>query len=216
MTTPGASPPDGSFRFGTVADAQGMTESWIRNTLKAGAVGTSGSYTNVQNAVNSEIKSPLGQAVTDSSVAVSAAEAAANDAAAADQKADIALGLSSYWEAECVVASAEVLLGVNELLIGLCQNVPDDRVRSITDLHIALVDQPGGMQVQTKKWNAAGTSNSVVHTATLGANVTRINYNNLDIDVADKERVYWNVTSITGSVAPNVLQCLVFGVILGE
>ncbi|QDP45188.1 minor tail protein [Gordonia phage Mayweather] len=146
--------------------------------------------------------------------AVDLAEEAANAAAAAEEKADIAYGLSSYWESECVVSSAEVVLGVNELLIGLCQNVPTDRIRKITDLHIALQSQPGGMVLETKKWNAAGTSNSVVHTATLGPNVTRISYNNLDISVLDKERVFWNVSSITGTVAPNVLQCLVFGVIL--
>lgn len=146
--------------------------------------------------------------------AVSDAEAAANAAAAAQETADTAYNLASYWEAECVVASAEVLLGVNELLIGLCQNVPTGQTRKITDLHIALENQPGGMSLQTKKWNAAGTSSSVIHTATLGANVTRINYNNLDLDVADKERVFWNASSITGSTPPNVLQCLLFGVIL--
>lgn len=214
MTTPGVgAAPDGSFVLGTVDGAQGMTESSIRNVLKARAVGASGSYTDVQNAVNSEIKAPLNEVVTDVSVAVSTAEAAANAAAAAQETADIAYGLSSYWEAECVVASAEVLLGVNELLIGLCQNRPDDRYRGITDWHVALLSQPAGMTVEMKLWNATGTASSVVHTATLGANVTRISYNNLGIEVDDKERVYWNVTSVTGTITPQVLQCLVFGVI---
>ena len=147
---------------------------------------------------------------------VSDVEAAANAAAAAQETADLAYGLSSYWEAECVVASAEVQLGVNELLIGLCQNRPTDRVRSVTDWHIALVDQPGGMTIEMKKFNDTGTSSSVVFTATLGANVTRVSYNNLGLDMADKERVFWNVASITGTILPTVLQCLLFGVITGD
>ncbi|MHA4848574.1 hypothetical protein L1080_003385 [Rhodococcus sp. MSC1_016] len=146
--------------------------------------------------------------------AVDTAEEAANQAAAAVETADIAYDNASYWEAECVVSSADVLLGVNELLIGLCQNVPTGKTRKITDIHIALQSQPGGMVLQTKKWNAAGTSNSVIHTATLSANQTRASYSNLNIDVTDKERVFWNVSTITGSVSPTVLQVAVFGAIL--
>lgn len=153
-------------------------------------------------------------AQTSASVAVSTAEAAANDAAAAVETADIAYENASYWEAECVVASAGVVIGINELFIGLCQNVPTGRARTITDLHLALLSQPAGIVIETKRWNAAGTSSTVIHTATLGANVTRISYNNLGISVADKERIFWNVTSITGTVEPNVLQCLIFGVIV--
>lgn len=150
----------------------------------------------------------------DAADAVDAAEAAANQAADAQETADVAYANASYWEAECVVSSADVLLGVNELLIGLCQNVPTGKTRKITDIHIALNSQPGGMVLQTKKWNAAGTSSTVVHTATLTANQTRRSYNLLDIAVADKERIFWNVSSITGSVSPSVLQVAVFGVIL--
>lgn len=159
-------------------------------------------------------------AQTAASGAVSAASAAANAAAAAQETADVAYGLSSYWEAECVVSSAEVLLGVNELLIGLCQNEPDDCNRFVTDIHLALKTNPGGAVIQTRKWNAAGTSDSLIHTATLGANVTRANYSTLNLQMADKERVFWNVTTATpgGSplAPPTVLQCLLFGVIIGE
>lgn len=147
------------------------------------------------------------------SAAVTTAEAAANDAAAAVEVADIAYENASYWEAEAVVASAGVVLGDNELRIGLCQNVPTGKSRKITDLHIALLTQPAGIVIETKKWNAAGTSSSVIHTATLGANVTRINYQNLDLSMSDKERVFWNVLSVTGTVEPNVLQIMAFGAI---
>lgn len=148
--------------------------------------------------------------------AVTQAQAAANAVEAATEKADRAYENASYWEAECVVASSGVVLGVNELNIGLCQNVPDGKIRKITDIHIALMQQLNGIQIETKKYDAAGVVNSVVHTATLGPNVTRVNYNNLDISVLDKERVFWNVVSVTGSVAPTILQCLVFGVIIDE
>lgn len=148
------------------------------------------------------------------STAVSTAQEAANAAADAQETADIAYALSSYWEAEAVIASAAVQLGVNELRIGMCQNVPAGQSRKITDLHIALLSQPAGLVLESKKWNAAGTASSVIHTATLGANVTRVSYNNLEIPVADKERVFWNVASVTGSAPPNALQCALFGVIL--
>ena len=153
-------------------------------------------------------------AQTNAGTAVTQAQAAANAVAAASEKADRAYENASYWEAECVVASSGVVLGVNELNIGLCQNVPDGKIRKITDIHIALLQQPAGIQIQTKKYDAAGTTNSVIHTATLTGNVTRVNYNNLNLNVLDKERVFWNVVSVTGSVAPTILQCLVFGVII--
>lgn len=111
---------------------------------------------------------------------------------------------------------AAVVLGLNELFIGLCQNVPTGKTRIITDLHIALQSQAGGMTIETKKYNAAGTSSSVIHTATLTAGQIRKSYNNLGLNVLDKERVFWNIPAggIVGSVEPLVLQILVFGVII--
>lgn len=143
-----------------------------------------------------------------------AVQGAVDDAAEALERADIAYANASYWEAECVVSSAEVLIGVNELLIGLCQNVPTGKVRKVTDIHFAFNSNPGGATIQTKKWNAAGTSSSVIHTATISAGTIRIGYNNLDVSVVDKERIFWDVTALGGTVPPTVLQCLVFGVIL--
>lgn len=150
--------------------------------------------------------------------AITAAEAAANLAAAAQETADFAYGLSSYWEAEALVASSGVVQGVNELVIGLCQNVPDDTDRFITDLHIALAYQPGGLTINMIKVDLNGANPTTVHTATLGANVTRINYNALSLEVFDKERVHWVIPpgGVVGSIAPIVLQCLIFGVILAE
>lgn len=217
MSTPGGSAPSSAFVVGS-AYGSDLTESSIQAISTGGA---KVSFTNVQNSVGSQVYEPIDNVHTvavaaqgSADVAVTTAQAAANDAAAAVETADIAYDNASYWESECVVASAAVLLGVNELLIGLCQNVPTGRTRKVTDLHIALLTQPNGMTIETKKFNSTGTTSSVIHTATLAANVTRINYQNLNINVADKERIFWNVTSVTGSTAPTVLQILVFGVIL--
>lgn len=198
----------------TTANSTANTANTTANTANTNATTAISTATTAINTANSAATA-ASAATSSATAAVSAASAAANAAAAAQATADIAYGLSSYWEAECVVSSAEVLSGVNELLIGLCQNVPSDRSRKVTDIHFALVTQPGGMTIQTKKYNAAGTSSSVIHTATLGANVTRVSYSGLTLAMADKERVFWNVSSITGTVAPTVLQCLLFGVIVG-
>ncbi|MCM6778019.1 hypothetical protein NDR87_31010 [Nocardia sp. CDC159] len=217
MTTPGGSPTSDAFVVGS-AYGSDLNEESVKAIATGGA---RVSFEGVQSGVNSQIRTRIDGAYAAVEIAqgsadqaVTTAQAAANSAAAAVETADIAYDNASYWESECVVASAAVLLGVNELLIGLAQNVPTGRTRKITDLHIALLSQPNGMVIETKKFNSTGTSSSVVHTASLGANVTRINYQNLNINVADKERIFWNVASITGSTAPTALQILVFGVIL--
>ncbi|MGW5520010.1 hypothetical protein [Nocardia africana] len=218
MTAPNQGDPNGALNPGDFAGFQSMTQADAQTAMTSGAkVSINDAFDSHKNNVTDRIDGnyTLIQTTQGSAdQAVTTAQAAANTAAAASEKADIAYGLSSYWEAECVVASAAVVLGVNELLIGLCQNVPDDRARKITDLHFALLTQPAGITIETKKWNAAGTTSTVIHTAVLGANVTRINYNTLDLPMEDKERIFWNITSITGTTAPTVLQVLAFGVIL--
>ncbi|MGY1946556.1 hypothetical protein [Nocardia asiatica] len=144
--------------------------------------------------------------------AVSTSEAAANVAATAESTAASASDRASYWEAEFVVASAAVVLGVNELLIGLCQNVPGGLTRTITDMHVALQSQPNGMAFELKKWDATGTTATVLDTYTLAANVVRANWADLGFVMSSRERVYLNVTSVTGATAPVVLQVLLFGV----
>jgi hypothetical protein len=120
---------------------------------------------------------------------------------------------ATYWESEFVAASAAVVLGVNELLIGLCQNVPLGLVRRVTDLHVAFLSQPDGITFELKKMNAAGTASEVLATYTLTANQTRANWSNLDFEMFTRERLFVNVTSVTGSVAPVVFQILAFGVL---
>ena len=149
---------------------------------------------------------------SESALALTAAQsvqAIADDALAT---ADIAYENAQYWEKECVISSAEVLLGVNELLIGMVMDVPTGRIRKITDLHFALVANTGTITIETKLQNVAGNASRVVHTATI-TNSVRRSYNNLAIDVFDKERVFWNVIT-PYNVPATVLQVSAVGVLL--
>jgi hypothetical protein len=145
--------------------------------------------------------------------AVTEAEAAANAAATSLATSAALYQAATYWEAEFVAASAAVVLGVNELLIGLCQNVPLGLERRVTDIHVAFLSQPNGLTFELKKMNDAGTSSSVLETFTLTANQTRANWSSRDYQVFNRERLFVNVTSVSGSVAPVVFQILVFGVL---
>lgn len=58
MTTPHGSGTDGAFVLGSQY-GQDITESSARAVMKAGSVGASGSYTNVQGAVNTQVKTPI-------------------------------------------------------------------------------------------------------------------------------------------------------------
>lgn len=127
--------------------------------------------------------------------------------------ADIAYENAQYWKDECVVASAGVLLGVNELLIGVVMDVPTGRTRKITDLHFAFYEKPGSITIQTKVVGINAVER-VVNTVTVPAGNTRHSLNNLNISVVDKERVFWNVTAQGGAVPANVLQVAVVGVLL--
>ncbi|MGW5387219.1 hypothetical protein [Nocardia sp. NPDC003963] len=185
--------------------------------------GAKGSFTGVQGAVGSQLRTPIADAAYlaanaqgSADVAVTTAQAAANAAAAAGEKADIAYENAHYWSVECVVASAAVVLGVNELLLGPVLNVPDGLEARLTDAHFAFITQPAGCTIDIKRWNAAGTVADVIHTQVLGANVTRYNAPALDIPVFDKERFFYDVTNVVGSVAPTVLQINVSGVYFPE
>lgn len=152
--------------------------------------------------------------LTDSNLVTSQqAVTAGNVAQEALLTADIAYENAQYWKDECVVASAGVLLGVNELLIGVVMDVPTGRTRKITDLHFAFYEKPGSITIQTKVVGINGVER-VVNTVTVPAGNTRHSLNNLNIDVVDKERVFWNVTAQGGAVPANVLQVAVVGVLL--
>lgn len=221
MTTPGGStaPPDGSYVIGggEFRYGQNLTEESAKTVMKGGTIA---SFENAQNTQHVEVRYRIdgaydaievvegyaGQAVTD-------AEAAVNAAAAAEATAASAFEAAAYWETECVVATAAVVLGVNELLIGLVQNVPGGLNRLITDMHVALLSQPNGLEFELCKWDDTNTTSEVLDTLTMAAGVNRASWSwPLGLPVEHRERLFWNITSITGSVAPQVFQPLLFGV----
>ena len=143
--------------------------------------------------------------------AESTAMTAASDAAVAASDAAVALDIASYWEAEAVVASAAVVLGYNELLIGLNQPVPAGKTRTIDKITFALQSKAGTMTIETRKWNAARSSYSTVHTANLSAG--QINYEaSVSVSVSNGERVNWYVTASSDTAV--ALHAQVSGTIL--
>lgn len=181
--------------------------------------GITGAVDDAQDQFDTEVGEPLDEvyviavsAQGSADEAVTVAQAAANDAANAVETADLAYANSQEWSLEFVCASAEVLLGVNELLVGPMLNVRDGLTALLTDVHVAHLDQPAGITIQTRKWNAAGTTYTVAHTGTLAANVTRRSFSALSVPVLDLERFWPYVTAIVGTVPPTVLQICVAGV----
>ncbi|MFE2994071.1 hypothetical protein ACFXG4_03515 [Nocardia sp. NPDC059246] len=211
MTAPNQPDPDGAINPGAFRAFQTATEADAKTASTSGVLGAFGG---AQSKVGTEIREPIQAVQGSADVAVTTAQAAANTAATAEATAANAYKAASYWEAEFVSASAAVVLGVNELLIGLCQNVPTGLVRKATDIHVALLTQPNGMTFELRKWNAAGTADSLVATYPLTAGQTRANWQIVGgVEAFNRERFYVNVTSVTGSVAPVVLQILLFGVL---
>lgn len=208
MTAPNKPDPEGTVNIGGFRALQTATESDAKTAMKSGVLG---SFGGAQNAHNNEVRAPLDLAQGAADAAVTEAQAAANAAANAVTKAQVAYDAASYWSVEFIVASAEVLLGVNELLLGPVLNVPAGRTALLTDIHMGLLNQPNGLTIETRKWNATGTAWTTVHTGVLAANVNRRSFPNLTISVLDKERFWPYVTSITGTVPPTVLQVCVAG-----
>ncbi|MFI5777040.1 hypothetical protein [Nocardia sp. NPDC051570] len=214
MTMPNQKPPSGAFVIGS-RFGQDITEQSARATMTNGV---KVSFGNSQNAHHTQYNEKIDSnyqiamaAKGSADQAVSQSSGAANKAAAAESTAASASARASYWETEFVVASAAVVLGVNELLIGPVQNVPGGLTRTATDMHVALLSQPNGMTFELKKWDADGLNASVLGTYVLPANTTRANWPNLGFVMNSRERVFVNVTNVTGTVAPIVLQVLLFG-----
>jgi hypothetical protein len=216
VTTPGVgAAPDGSFVLGTVDGAQGMTESSIRNVLKAGAVGTSGAYAGVQNGINSQLKAPIGAAVASATAAEVAASDAASIAALAKETADIAYANAQQWDKEFQVSSTGVNLGVNELpQPGVILAIPDDgisRIRKITRVIYSLGVNTGTMTVELKRRTLAGAVSTVL-TTNISSAATTFPDNSIDFTVADLDHYWCNVTAKSGTAS--VLNCALYGVLL--
>ncbi|NEW40769.1 hypothetical protein GV794_01855 [Nocardia cyriacigeorgica] len=222
MTTPHLpTPPADAF---VVGDGKQFGSTLDEATIRA--ISTGGAkvkFGEVQGAVGTQLRQPTENAYTiavsaqgAADVAVTTAQAAANAAANAENVADAAYENSQEWSLEFVCASAEVLLGVNELLVGPMLNVRDGLDAILTDIHFALLTQPNGMTIQTRKWNADGVTYTVSHEGTLGPNTNRRSFSGLSVPVFDLERFFPNVTAIVGSTPPTVLQICVAGVFIPE
>lgn len=218
MTMPGQPTPDGAYVIGGGPDSwgQGKTQEQYLARITGGV---KNAFTNAENVHNDRVIVPIegayaaiGTVEGHASDAVTTAEAAANAAAAAGEKADQAYDFASFWTVECVVASAAVVLGDNELLLGPVINVPDTHDAFVTDVHIALKTQPNGMTIYCHRWDDENTTSFHFATAVLTAANNRLNVNALDYQVYDKERFFYTVESVTGTDAPQVLQIAVSGV----
>ncbi|ATL70791.1 hypothetical protein [Nocardia terpenica] len=217
MSFPIGPAPDGAWQLGS-RYGQDIDKDQVAGIVTHGAKTT---WENAQDSHRKNVRDRIDHTYTlavsangSADKAVSDAQAAANAAADATQKASDAYENASYWIIECVVASAEVLLGVNELLLGPVLNVPSNRKAVLTDVHIALLEQPNGMALEIRKWNAAGTQSSTLTTVTLDPKVTRRNVSLPSLPILDKERFYYYVTGVSGSVPPQVLQVAVAGAYL--
>ena len=117
MTAPNQSNPDGALNPGDFAAFQAMTEDDAKTAMTSGAKVSIGNARTGQKAhVDDRIDDNYtlvvqAQGAADS--AVSASSAAVNAANNAETLADKAYDNASFWIIECVVASAEVLVGVN-------------------------------------------------------------------------------------------------------
>lgn len=155
----------------------------------------------------------FGTQIDDATAAAAAAQAAADAAAAAAgdaaDVADLAVASAQYWKDEFVVSSAGVLLGKNEMVLGVVMDVPPGKARRVTRIHYAMLSNTGTMTIQLIKVNAAGTTETVILTTNITSGATRQTDSTIDEPVADKERILCNVTAIGGTASG--LQCAVVG-----
>lgn len=213
MTTPNLpNPPDGSFVLGSQF-GQDITETSAKSIMKGATVG---SWTGAENELNGRVYGPLDEAVLNSGTALTEAQAAANAAANASNKADIAYADSVEWSLEFVVASAEVTEGAGELLVGPMIKVRTGRTALLTDVHVALLEQHDGLTVETRIWDHEGVTYRTAHTGVIPANVTRLEFNNLVIPVFTRERFFPYVVDIVGTIPPTVLQIHLSGIYQDE
>lgn len=148
-------------------------------------------------------------------VAAAAAAAAAAAQAAADDAGDVAdaaVASAQYWKDEFVVSSAGVLLGKNEMVLGMVMDVPSPRTRTVTRVHYAMLANTSTMTIQLIKVNAAGTVETVILTTNIVSGAIRQTDSTINEVVTDKERILCNVTAI-GGVASG-LQCAVVGTLI--
>ncbi|OZF09800.1 hypothetical protein CH300_00015 [Rhodococcus sp. 15-1154-1] len=132
-------------------------------------------------------------------------------ALAAQTSADVAYAAAARWKDEFIVASAGVVLGKNELALGVVMDVPAGRTRKISRVIYGLITNTGAMTVQLISTSPSRVS-TVIHTSTIPAGVVEFIDNSPDISVLDGHRISCTVTAIGGN--SSVLQCALIGALL--
>lgn len=132
-------------------------------------------------------------------------------ALAAQTSANVAYAAAARWKDEFIVASAGVVLGKNELALGVVMDVPSGRTRRISRIIYGLITNTGAMTVQLISTSPSRVS-TTIHTTTIPAGVVEFIDNSPDISVIDGHRISCNVTIIDGN--SSVLQCAIIGALL--
>ena len=209
MASPDGESPAGSLGVGLFAARQATTV----DQAKAAMVGsTINVYGGVQDTVGTELRAPTTAAQAAAGTALTQSQAAVNAAANAGALADMAYANAQYWQLEYAHSSAEVTRGTGEILVGPMLNVRDGQLAIMTDLHVALLEQHGGLTFEQRIWNPENTAYSVAYTPVIEANVTRRHFSALTVQIHDLERFWAYVTNIVGTAPPTVLQICAAGV----
>lgn len=160
-------------------------------------------------AIDAQTAAANAEAAADAVLGV--AENADAKATAAQTSADVAYAAAARWKDEFIVASAGVVLGKNELALGVVMDVPSGRTRKISRIIYGLITNTGAMTIQLISTSPTRTS-SVIHTTVIPAGVVEFIDNSPDISVIDGHRISCNVTVIDGN--SSVLQCAIIGALL--
>lgn len=139
------------------------------------------------------------------------AENADAKASAAQVAADVAYAAAARWKDEFIVASAGVVLGKNELALGVVMDVPPGRTRKISRIIYGMFTNTGQIVVQLINTTPDRIS-TIIHSTTIPAGQIEYVDNTPDISVVDGNRISCNVLSIAGN--SSVLQCAVIGALI--
>jgi hypothetical protein len=213
MTSPNGASPVGSLGVGLFAARQAATVDDAKAAMVGGTIDT---YSVVQDTVGTELRAPTSAAQAAAGTALTASQAAVNAAANAGEKADIAYANANDWQLEYAHSSAEVTRGTGEVLVGPMLNVRDGQLAILTDIHVALLEQHGGLTFEQRIWNAENTAYRVAYTPVIEPNVTRRHFSALAVNIDDLERFWAYVTDIVGTAPPTVLQICCAGVFIED
>ncbi len=151
------------------------------------------------------------QANTTAQQAQEASAGVRETAEQAYEQAEVAYAAAARWKDEFVVSSAGVVLGQNEIDLGVVMDVPPGRQRIVSRIIYGLSRNTGALTVQLISTSPQRTR-SVIHSTTiLAGQVERID-DSPNISVQDGHRISCSVLSIDGD--SSVLQCALIGALI--